>query len=366
MTTSKRTKLRRTLSYIAAVVALLALVLTAVAFTTAGTSTTQFTDEHGEPIANAIAEERYMMIGGMEQYVLLRGRDRTAPLLVFVHGGPGVPETPFLRTYNDVLEDEFVVVYWEQRGALRSFDEGLDSAEMTIDRLTADLGDLIDQLLVEFNQEQVLLVAHSWGTVLGLEYTAQRPETVAAYIAMSQTTNQMASDAEGYEWALAQAKAAGDEEAQTALETLGPPPYTIEQFVTQRRYVNIFGGSLIEHQSDFDLLRIMLATDEFSWTWVNTWLKGNRFSGASLWDEQQQYDAAARHSQLDAPYYLLHGRHDRVISPALAEAFFDQLDAPSKELIWFEQSAHSPLIEEPEAFNNTIIQIAQDVGMISE
>jgi pimeloyl-ACP methyl ester carboxylesterase len=345
----------------------LALVITAIAilaFATAGTHTKSFVDASGNLLPDAIAEERKVMIGGVEQYVLLRGKNRQAPLLVFVHGGPGAVETPFLRKHNAALEDDFVVVYWEQRGAVHSYDPEADPADITIDRLTRDLGELIDVLLAEFEQEKVLLVAHSWGTVLALEHAAAKPETVAAYIAISQTTSQAESDAEGYEWALAKAQESKDAEAIKRLVDIGLPPYTIDEFITQRRSINQFGGSSINNDSDFDLAFSIVNSDEYSWRDLPPFVKGIASSGAALWPEQKHYDARKRHPSIEVPIVMVMGRHDRVISPTLGAQYFDVLKAPDKELIWFENSAHGPPFDEPDKFNEVVRQTARRVGLM--
>ena len=334
------------------------------AYLTVDTFTAPFVDEAGKPVENSIAEERRMLIGGVEQYVLLRGRDRNAPLLVFVHGGPGASETPFLRRYNADLENDFVVVYWDQRGAVHSYSPDLDPATFTIERMTEDLRELVDTLLVEFDQEKVLLVGHSWGTIPALEYTAQHPDKVATYISISQTTNQQESDAEGFEWALSQAKKAGDEEAIATLEALGRPPYTLQQFITQRQHVGRYGGSFKDGSSDLKLASQMIMTDEFSWLDLGAFVKGVRLSGNALWEEQKHYDAESRYTTLDAPIVMMFGRGDRVISPRLGLAYFEVLEAPSKEFIWFENSAHAPLFEEPEKFNDAVRQVARGVGLL--
>lgn len=344
------------------------LLLTAIAilaFVTAGSHTKPFIDASGIVLPNAIAEERRITIGGVEQYVLLRGKNRQAPLLVFVHGGPGAVETPFLRKHNAALEDDFVVVYWEQRGAVRSYDPEADPADITIDRLTKDLGELIDKLLAEFAQEKVLLLAHSWGTVLALEHVAARPETVAAYIAISQTTSQAESDAEGYEWALAKARESKDAEAIQRLENIGLPPYTIEQFITQRRAVNQFGGSSMAGDSDLDLAYSIISSDEYSWRDLPLFVRGIASSGAALWPEQKHYDARKRHPSIDVPIIMVMGRHDRVISPSLGAQYFEMLEAPDKELIWFENSAHGPPFEEPAKFNELVRQTALRIGLLN-
>lgn len=354
--------MRRILVWLAILIAGLA----GAAVLTSRTSTPPFLDTDGEVLPASIAEERRVTLGGVEQYVLLRGRDRTAPLLIYVHGGPGGSETPFLRTHNAELENDFLAVYWDQRGAVKSFDSTLDPSELNISRMTADLGELIDLLLAEFEQDRVLLVAHSWGTILALEHVAARPETVAAYIAASQTTSQMASDTEGFLWALAEARAPGDAKAVSGLEALGPPPYTPEEFMTQRRYLNEFGGVFVEPQSNLELLRSVLATPEFAWPDLISFFRGNAFSINALWSEQQRYDARTRHTRIEVPIILMLGRNDRVISPRLGAEYLDALEAPEKKLIWFEKSAHMPPIEEPEKFNAAVRRVARRVGILAQ
>ncbi|MBE7385645.1 MAG: alpha/beta hydrolase [Leptolyngbya sp. SIO1E4] len=330
---------------------------------TSRTSTPPFLDADGNVLTDSIAEERRVNLGGVEQYVLLRGRSRTAPLLVYVHGGPGGSETPFLRIHNAELENDFLTVYWDQRGTVKSFDARLDPAELTIARMTADLGELIDLLLAEFNQDQVLLVAHSWGTILALEYVAARPETVAAYISISQITNQMANDTESFLWALAEAQARGDAKAIATLETLGPPSYTAKEQMTRDRYLNRLGGIFVEPQSNLDLLWSVLALSEFAWPDFIAFLRGNAFSLEALCPEQQDYDAYKRHPKIEVPIILMLGRSDRVVSPRLGAEYLATLEVPDKELIWFEKSAHMVPFEEPEKFNAAVRQIARQVGL---
>ncbi len=330
---------------------------------TTRTSTPSFLDADGNVLPESIAEERRVKLGGVEQYVLLRGRSRTAPLLVYVHGGPGGSETPFLRIYNAELENDFLTVYWDQRGTVKSFDARLDPTELTIARMTADLGELIDLLLAEFSQDQVLLVAHSWGTVLALEYVAARPETVAAYISISQMTNQIADDTESFSWLLAEAQAHGDDRAISGLKALGPPPHTAKEMMVRDRYLNRLGGIFVKPQSDLDLLRSVLALSEFAWPDFISFLRGNTFSLEALCQELQDYDAYKRHPKIEVPIILMLGRRDRVVSPCLGAEYLATLEAPDKELIWFEKSAHMVPFEEPEKFNAAVRQIARQVGL---
>ncbi|MEM7034474.1 MAG: alpha/beta hydrolase, partial [Chloroflexota bacterium] len=129
---------------------------------------------------------------------------------------------------------------------------------------------------------------------------------------------------------------------------------------------NQLGGALVEPQSDLDLLRTALATPEFAWPDIISFVRGNRFSMNALWSELQRYDARTRHTSIEIPITLVLGRNDRVISPRLGAEYLDALRAPEKELIWFEASAHSPLYEEPEKFNTVVRQVAQRVGLLTQ
>lgn len=347
-----------------AVLAILVVGLGILLVTTKDSGTPDIVDANGNPIPEAIAEERMLTLGGVKQYVLLRGKDRTAPLLVYVHGGPGMTATPFLRTYNEKLEDDFLVAYWEQRGTSNSYSESLDPAAFTIDRITKDLGDLVDQLTQEFKQDKVLLVGHSWGTIPALAYAVSSPKKVAAYIAVSQTVNQIESDKIGYEWALAQARERGYDKSVKKLEELGPPPYSIDEFVTQRKQVNFLGGGMRDPVSDLEAAWIALKTPEFAWPKLGALVNGIQFSGAALWEEQQLFDAISRYPTLGVPIFMLVGRYDRIISSELGAKYLESVNAPHKELIWFENSAHAPQFEEPEVFNAKVKQIAQNAGLI--
>lgn len=307
-----------------------------------------------------------MRLGGTEQYVLIRGRDRTAPLLVFVHGGPGYSAMPFNRLLNADLENDFVFVNWDQRGAGYSFSAAQDRSTLTLDQIVADLDELVDALRSEFGQDEVLLIGHSWGSVVGLEYVSRYPEKVAVYIGVSQVTNGAESEAESYRWSVEQAQIQGRADLLADLEETGPPPYgTLEDMWAQRRALTELGGVWRrDPQSALHYFLQYLSIPEFAWPgFINLARAGNRSMeavNATLFG----YDAFEAHPVLDAPVVLMEGVHDRIQSPRLAQAYLDQLVAPHKELIWFEQSAHMPNWEEPETFNDEVRRIAADVGLL--
>lgn len=340
-----------------AVVAVLILVAAALLAVTARTSTPPFRDTAGNIVGGSIAEERMVELGGVKQYVLLRGRDRTAPLLLVLHGGPGNTEVPVFRTFNADLENRFVVVNWDQRGTSKSYSPDIDPATMTRAQLLSDLDELTDSLRAEFGQKKVVLLAHSWGTVLGVEYAALHPDKLAAYFGIGQVVAPVENDRRGYGWALEQAAARGDEDALKDLRDIGPPPYDSETIVRQRRYIGRFGGSFHKPMSMTRLILISLGTSEMSWRDYLPYSRGLQFSLTYLRRGLQNVDFRRTHTHFGMPVAFLLGRHDREVSSDLSAEYFAEIDAPARELVWFENSAHSPHIEEPERFDREVVRL---------
>jgi proline iminopeptidase len=283
--------------------------------------------------------------------------------MVNVHGGPGMSARSIYRYHNSQLEDHFVVAYWDQRGAGKSFDRSLDPATLTIDRMAADLSELIEVLSAEFGGAPIILLAHSWGTVLSLEHLARRPETVAAYIGIGQVTDQLRSERMGYAWALARADEIGNQSAWHALQTIGPPPWTSEQLLEQRNHLYRLNGFYAEPPSPVRIIRELLATPETGWAELLPMFNAIPWTLGHMWQEFQIYNAFERHQSLNVPVHLMLGRQDRVVAPRLAEAWLARLEAPLKELIWYETAGHMVPAEAPEAFNLDVLRIARNHGL---
>jgi proline iminopeptidase len=185
-------------------------------------STPPFRDPQGHVLRNSIASIERWQINGIEQSVILRGRDRSNPILVLIHGGPGVSETPLFRHYNAALENNFLVVYWDQRYAGQSLDPfSPRPVHEKTEEYVSDLGALIDRLRSRFRRDKVVVLAHSWGTVPGLLYVERHPDCVAAYIGVGQVASTPESEKRSYAFVLSQARLRGDADAIARLAKMG-------------------------------------------------------------------------------------------------------------------------------------------------
>ena len=332
---------------------------------TAQSTTPAIRGADGAILTGAIAEERRINLGGVDQYVLIRGRDRNAPVMLFLHGGPGSSAMPFNRLHNAALEDDFVFVNWDQRGAGHSYSKDLDPAGITLDRITDDLDALVDMLCAEFNVDKILLVGHSWGSMLGLHYASLHPEKIAAFVGIGQMADTAESERLNYLWALEQAQARGDKKGLQSLKKVGAPPYAdLAEMMTQRALINKYSGAWMTPKSDIQYALEFLKAAEFAWPHIPALANSGPFSGAILFDTFTALNAPADYPALDVPVTFMLGRFDRVVSPAPAAAYLETLEAPAKEVVWFEQSAHSPQWEEPDRYHRELRRIASAAGLL--
>ena len=317
--------------------------------TLACSSTRPFTDRSGRVLPGSTAAIEKLPIGGVEQAVWFRGRSVEAPALILLHGGPGASESALFRHFVPQLEDHFLVVYWEQRGTGRSYDSDIPRSSMTIRQMLDDLDALVDTVRTRYRKQRVVLLGHSWGTVLGTLYAAQHPDKVAAYVGVAQIANFAEGERVSLQWALQHARAHRNQDASEALRKIEPAPRNVDEELELGRWVERLGGSLRGGLSTGKLIWAALRTDEATLIDLVQFGRGNRFSLEALRPQYQKVDLT-RVRDFRIPVIFMLGRHDWHVPAVLAEEYFRNIDAPVKRLFWFEHSAHNPPFEEPEAF----------------
>lgn len=318
------------------------------------TFTSPFVDVDGRVIPGSVATMETVNIGGIAQSIWFRGVDTQKPAIILLHGGPGISESALFRHYDAALEKHFLMVYWEQRGAGRSYHSDISRKSMSIDQFESDLDQVVDLVKRRFGKNKVILLAHSWGTVLGTIYAYQHPEKVAAYIGVAQIANFSEGERLSYEWALAKATGRNNSGAIADLQAMSPQPRSVDDELAKGKWVEKFGGVFHQDLSTWKLIQAALSTDEINLVDLMKFGQGNRFSLESLRPEYAKVDLT-RYRSFKVPIVFFLGRHDWHIPSVLAERYFNIINTPCKWLVWFEESAHNPPFEEPEKFIQAMI-----------
>jgi pimeloyl-ACP methyl ester carboxylesterase len=318
-------------------------------------------DRDGTPVESGIARFETVTLGGVEQTILIRTHDPANPVLLYLHGGPGSPEMPMLAHFNKELEKHFVVVNWDQRGAGKSFSRNIPAESFTIDQFIEDTHQLVAWCKQRFNQEKVFLIGHSWGSALGMYVVERYPEDFQAYVGTGQLADIRRNEQLSYEFVMEQARSHNHTKAIKQLQKIGYPEdgsYQggLKSFMIQRKWLSTFGGFLYGESSMRPVIRIYNKAPEYSAADMLRFMKGSRRSLQLMWDEIVEINLLEQVPAVKVPVYLAIGRHDYNVPFVLSEEYFDLLQAPSKELIWFENSAHSPPFEEPDKFNRLMIE----------
>jgi pimeloyl-ACP methyl ester carboxylesterase len=294
--------------------------------------TPSITDTNGRVLPDSIASLEQIQLGGVEQTILIRGHNTSNPVLLFLHGGPGMPAMYLSHAFQQPLEEYFVVVQWDQRGAGKSFRKDIPLENMNVEQFMSDTIELTQMLRKRFGQDKVYLVGHSWGSYLGILVVKQHPELYKAYVGMGQVSgdiNQVHQIQDAF--IHQQAELEGNKQALADLET--------RQDATRENWLFYYGGELYEAK-DFTPLLITGLNIQPGVSFSNKNMQYNAINGA-LMDNV---------TQIEVPVYFFTGKHDYTTPFQLIEEYFSRLSAPYKEIIWFENSAHFPFFEEPERF----------------
>jgi pimeloyl-ACP methyl ester carboxylesterase len=323
-----------------------------------------FLEANGQPLANSLAEKIHVEINGMEQGMFIKSKNSHNPVLLFLHGGPGMPEYWLTQRYPTGLEEHFTVVWWEQRGAALSYSPDIPPETMTAAQFVADTLAVTRYLLNRFGQEKIYLMGHSWGSYIGIQAAAQAPELYHAYIGMGQVSYQLQSEQLAYEYALTQYKNNGDWRMMRRLEAAPPTmtaPLPPDYEALRDAYMHGIGIGTTREMTSV-ITGIFLPSWQFrEYTLaekINLW-RGKVYSRSDafgLWDTMQATDLTQQVTELAIPTYFFHGKYDYTCAYPLARAYFAGLQAPLKGFYTFEESAHSPIFEEPEKAVEILLQ----------
>ena len=340
---------------------IIAVSLIAVVASQAFASTPPITAANGRPLPSSIAVMEKVQLSGSEQWITIRGKDKTNPVLLFLAGGPGGSELTWTRKYLAGLEDHFVVVNWDQPGCGKSYN-AVQIASLTPERYVSDAYELTQLLRTRFHQDKIYLMGESGGTIWGVKLVQQHPDLFYAWVSGGgQMINTTENDVLGYEFALKLAAERGDSKTVATLQQNGPPPYVGSGMFLKRYtpYLMVLNSYMYEHaggdgQEGNRLMDVLLGTEYGLLDKVN-WFRGLIDVFTVVYPQLEDLDFTTQAAKLDVPVYFMEGRWDVNAMASLVKRYYTVLDAPHKELIWFEQSGHDPLYEESGKFVDLMV-----------
>ena len=312
-----------------------------------------------------IEELKPVKIGGVDQWLHIRGRNRHNPVLVYLHGGQGCPNIGFFDAIQRPWEDYFTIVQWDQRQTGKSYypaDD--DNAPLSVDRFVEDTAEVIQYLRRHLEQEKLFVLGHSWGSVLGMHMVKRHPDWIHAYIGVGQVVNMMDSERVLYERVLAHAKQQKENQLLDSLKSIAPYPdldNPDRSFADHSDFVRYelsrLAGEAGMHHLPLDSLVNMLRIDSL----ISPHLTLTDIANATIGDERALFRTGYRFakefmaidlpndvgSSFEVPILFFSGRHDYQTPVTLSNQWFNEINAPYKELIHFEESSHLIVNEEP-------------------
>ncbi len=294
-------------------------------------------------------------VNGSIQNIRVRAAKKGLPVILFLHGGPGVCDRHnILRDHSDLAED-FTLVCWDQRGSGKSYTPGIKKSVPKVADYVDDVEFMLEYLTGKFGVRKVAMVGHSWGSIIGVLAAARRPDLLFAYVGEGQFVDGDRNEEGSYRFCLEEAKRRGDKKALAALEKGAPVDGVYpdnKSMMIQRDCLSRYGGAIHGGKQGLvkGLLMPLLKTKEYSLADIVKYAQGATYLTDVMWPDVVGQRLSAIKS-LDVPVVITQGRHDYNTPSAIAKEWFDALSAPAKKWVWFENSAHSPDVEEPEKWS---------------
>lgn len=326
------------------------------------------------PTSNGIDCREFVMIGGISQYLHHRGEDVDNPVLLFLHGGPGEPILPFAQEFQIPWEKHVTVVHWDQRNCGKTYfnnDPKQVAPTTTVDRIVQDTYEIVEYLRNKYHKEKIIILGHSWGSVLGSLFSKKYPELVQAYIGVGQVVNMIDNERVGYEKVLESAKEAGNDNDYQALLRLEPyPPRAFDDDMIrklkkvrkfQRKYklaagptMELIGNVLCSPFYTFKDMRYFFISGAFSVGQRHIW----KYLMESL-------DLSSMGAAFEIPVFYVHGDRDWQTPYPLAQEFFATIEAPLKRFYSIPDAGHIAMLERKEAFNEALFDILERTNVMA-
>ncbi len=320
---------------------------------------TPITTTHKVPIPNSISLLEEVNLNGSKQWISIRGVNKDLPLLLWIHGGPAFPQMPFAHYVDKELIKKFIIVHWDQRGSGKSYHALHQDDFVYKDLIKQDALELIFYLRNKLGKEKIFLLAHSWGTRIGIELASQYPEYFHAYIGVGQLISLKTAVEISQKWLMQEMHQKNNQKDLFKLSQLERPHYFYRDYRQFYQWIVKYGGS-----NDWSKSRIVLTlfkSPEYCFRDYIKLYRGFKRAGNYIHNAgaMEQYNYLNTISSFEIPVYFVIGTHDYIAPYELVEEFFIKIKAPIKKLIVFENTSHMPFFADLDKFTMEISKLTQ-------
>lgn len=302
---------------------------------------------------NGVQEAYAVEAGGIQQWVNVRGQDKDNPMMLVVHGGPASPLIPAMWQFQRPIEEYFTVANWDQRGAGKTYtqqDPNGYADTLHIPRYVDDAIEVAEYLRKRYGKRKLVLMGHSWGTIVAMQAALKRPDLFYAYVGIGQVINVRENERISFDHGMRQAKAEGNQAAIAEMEAIAPypgdQPITRERIIAARKWAQHYGGLSAYRDTSLYYYRAPLLSPEYDDCDRAAVDQGNVFSLGRLLPEFLATDMSGVR-EFPIPVLMFMGRHDYTTPSEPTAAWLAQVRAPYKRGVWFEHSSHMVQWEEP-------------------
>lgn len=304
-------------------------------------------------------EEEYVTVNGIEHYLLHYLKALDAPVLLYLHGGPGSFESLFAYELDQTWGDCFTHVHWDQRGAGKTLRRnGKRGIPESMDQMLDDLHGIVSYLQRKYEADKVVLLGHSWGSVLGSFYTLKHPGQVLSYIGVGQVISMRENERTAYRDVLSMAEQAGNKKHIQALEKLGAypsddPERLLKQIPKMRKIQEAYDNGPMSGSGMGEMLKTIWHSPSFRWGDIISFLRIMKVNQPLLM-QMLSFDLNDSPPHYDVPVHYILGDLDNITPTSLGKAYFETIDAPLKTIRVISGAGHNPMYEKPDEFADAL------------
>jgi pimeloyl-ACP methyl ester carboxylesterase len=317
----------------------------------------QFKNSNNQIVENSISKWEKVKIGGIDQWLLVKGENKNNPVVLYLTGGFGMSSFFLAPKYYPQFEKDFTVVYWEQRGSGKSFNENIPQETMTFEQLTKDINEIAIYLKKKFNKEKIILIGHSWGTTIGLMACKSYPDNFYFFYGVGQIVNYEMNIAARYSQLLSKAEQNQNNKAILQIKSLGEPPYEQndkgwkDNLLTN--WADFYSGTTFSKNWSDIYYWSLLNCSEYTFSEKITVKSQNKLFFVQ--DEYRKLDFYNSIHDFAIPIYFVQGENDLLAVTSVVAEYYNKISSPNKDMFIIKNCGHDPQWDYPKEFHSFLL-----------